>query len=168
MEPTRPSHVGIRGGIRAQLSNAEPNRMVSGKTLLPLRENHVILGRYNHSKTKPLTRAVDMYKEVRSSQGKRSKNHSFSKISSIKQGTALLLQEELAYARLPQVTFWVCLHKARGAGKLDELEKAHPEFRTCVDFDGQEAVFVRDHNDVRIAVRAFCFSFSPLFTLRNG
>ena len=118
--------------------------MLSPQDLL-LQPYHVVLGRYNHNKkTKPLTPAVDLYRQVRS-QTKRS--YSMEQLDHVRQAVAVLLQEDRCYKQTPTVTFWVDVTKARMAGKLEELQGAHPQLRSCIDFDGQQVTFVQDHDD---------------------
>ncbi|CAB9502567.1 expressed unknown protein [Seminavis robusta] len=115
---------------------------------LPLEKHHVVLGRYNREKkTKALTPAVRMYKKVRD-QVERGKNKGVEQLRHIQHETSVLLQEELFNeGKLPTVTFWVDVNKAQKDGKLEELEQANPQLRTCLDFDGEAVVFVQDHQD---------------------
>jgi DNA uptake protein ComE-like DNA-binding protein len=115
--------------------------------LLLLEQHNVVLGRYNNGKkVKALTPAVDVYKQVRS-QIRRTKYLSTSEVAHIKQTTSLLLQKELKSNHPPPISFWVDINKAKQAGKLTELQTAHPQLRYCQDFDGEQVVFVEDHED---------------------
>ena len=156
MEPT--NNVAIYGGRNGNLQTTTKEAPVK-KHVLPLQPYHVILGRYNDGKkTKPLTPAVEMYKKARS-QTKRAKNPSVSKLRQIKHETTALLQEELAYGQPPLISFWVDVHKASQAGKLAELKQAHPQLRSCKDFDGEQVTFVQDHDD--FFLRADLESYKP-------
>ena len=129
------------------MNNGPDNDGNNDSLLLPLKDDqHVVLGRYNGKKTKPLTTATEIYKNEVRTDIPTTKNVTDSDIRKLKNKMSELVPAEMPHSQPPEISFWVDATVAEKAGVLAKLLHVHPQMRTCLDFDGEEVVLVQDNN----------------------
>ena len=118
------------------------NGMVPGhtQTLLQLEDHHVVLGRYNGTKSRSLTPATQIYRCAR--QGIRRTNQlSDEEVQAIKDDVTNLLRKEMGQSDIPQVEFCVDISKAGNTASH------HNQLLYCFDQDRKVIVLVPDVNN---------------------